>query len=77
MTTAVLSLTLVGAASIFAQEPRDQQEEQKNKPDEKTQPAAKQDEKNAQQQDKNTKQDETKYTATAGQAGTAGAARRW
>jgi hypothetical protein len=46
------------AASIYAQEPRDQQEEQKNKPAEKAQPAAKQDEKNAQQQDKNTKQEE-------------------
>jgi outer membrane biosynthesis protein TonB len=58
MTTAVLSLTLVAAASIYAQEPRDQQEEQKAKPEEKAQPAAKQDEKNAQQQDKNTKQEE-------------------
>jgi lipopolysaccharide export LptBFGC system permease protein LptF len=58
MTTAVLSLTLVAAASIYAQEPRDQQEEQKAKPEEKAQPAAKQDEKNAQQQDKNAKQEE-------------------
>ena len=58
MTTAVLSLTLGAAASIYAQEPRDQQEEQKAKPEEKAQPAAKQDEKNAQQQDKNTTQEE-------------------
>jgi len=58
MTTAVLSLTLVAAVPVFAQEPRDQQEEQKAKPEEKTQPAAKQDDKNAQQQDKNTKQEE-------------------
>ena len=58
MTTAVLSLTLVAAAPIYAQEPRDQQEEQKAKSEEKAQPAAKQDEKNAQQQDKNTKQEE-------------------
>jgi outer membrane biosynthesis protein TonB len=58
MTTAVLSLTLAVAAPLFAQEPRDQQEEQKAKPEEKAQPTAKQDEKNAQQQDKNTKQEE-------------------
>src|ERR1039457_112469 len=53
MTTAVLSLTLVAAAPIYAQEPRDQQEEQKAKSEEKAQPAAKQDEKNTQQEDKN------------------------
>ena len=58
MTTAVLSLTLVTGASIYAQEPRDQQEEQKAKPEEKAQPAARQEEKNTQQQDKNTKQEE-------------------
>src|ERR1700722_5554328 len=57
MTTAVLSLTLVSTASMCAQEPRDQQEEQKNKPEEKAQPAARQDDKNAQQQDKNAKQE--------------------
>ena len=58
MTTAVLSLTLVTGASIYAQEPRDQQEEQKAKPEEKAQPAARQEEKNTQQQDKNTRQEE-------------------
>ncbi|MGA8538539.1 MAG: hypothetical protein WB566_03525 [Terriglobales bacterium] len=56
MTLAALSLTLVAAAPVFAQEPRDQQEEQKARPEEKAQP--KQDEKNAQQEDKNTKQEE-------------------
>jgi outer membrane biosynthesis protein TonB len=59
MSTAVLSLTLVAAAPVFAQDSHDQQEEQKAKPEEKAQPAAKQqDEKNAQQEDKNTKQEE-------------------
>src|ERR1022692_670439 len=58
MTTAVLSLTLVAGASIYAQEPRDQQEEQKAKPEEKAQPAARQEERNSQQQDKNSKQEE-------------------
>jgi outer membrane biosynthesis protein TonB len=58
LTSAVLSLTLVAAASIYAQEPRDQQEEQKAKPEENAQPAPKQDEKNAQQQDKNSQQEE-------------------
>ena len=58
MTLAALSLTLVAAAPVYAQEPRDQQEEQNAKPEEKAQPAAKQDEKNAQQEDKNTKQEE-------------------
>jgi hypothetical protein len=55
MTTAVLSLTLVTTASIYAQEPRDQQEEQKTKPEEKARPAAKQEDKNAQGQEKNAK----------------------
>src|SRR5208282_2772898 len=62
ISTAVLSLTLVAAASAFAQqEQHDPQEEQKAKPaqDEKqTQPAAKQAEKPAAQQEKNTKPEE-------------------
>jgi flagellar motor protein MotB len=60
ISTAVLSLTLVAAAPVYAQEQHDQQEEQKAKPaqDEKqTQPAksAKPEEKPAAQEDKNTK----------------------
>ncbi len=60
ISTAVLSLTLVAAAPVYAQEQHDQQEEQKAKPaqDEKqTQPAksAKPEEKPTAQQDKNTK----------------------
>ena len=62
ISTAVLSLTLGVAAPAYAQEPHEQQEEQKAKPaqdENKAQPAAKQQEqKNAQQQDKNTKQQE-------------------
>jgi hypothetical protein len=58
ITTAVLSLTLVAAAPVFAQEQHDQ-DEQKAKPaqqeDKKAQPAAKPDAKPAAQQEKNTK----------------------
>jgi outer membrane biosynthesis protein TonB len=63
--TAVLSLTLVAAAPVFAQEQHDQQEEQKTKPEEKAQPEksakpaekpAAQDEKSAKPEEKNAKQ---------------------
>jgi len=60
MTTAVLSLILVAAAPMYAQE-QHQQEEQKAKPEEKkAQPekSAKQEEKPAAQQEKNTKPEE-------------------
>jgi|SRR5271155_2391712 hypothetical protein len=58
ISTAVLSLTLVAAAPVFAQEQHDQQDEQKAKPaqdDKKTQPekSAKPEEKTAAQPDKN------------------------
>jgi flagellar biosynthesis GTPase FlhF len=61
--TAVLSLTLVAAVPVYAQqEQRDQQEEQKARPaqqeEKKAQPVAKQEEKNAQQQNKNTQQEQ-------------------
>ncbi len=57
ISTAVLSLTLVAAAPVFAQEQHDQQEEQKAKPEEKAQPekSAKPAEKPAAQEEKNTK----------------------
>ncbi len=60
MTTAVLSLTLVAAAPMYAQE-QHEQEEQKAKPEEKkAQPekSAKQEVKPAAQQEKNTKPEE-------------------
>jgi hypothetical protein len=66
--TAVLSLTLVAAAPVFAQEQHDQQEEQKAKPDEKAQPEksakpaekpAAQDEKSVKPEEKNAKQQAT------------------
>ena len=61
ITTAVLSLTLVAAAPVFAQD-QHEQEEQKAKPaqqeDKKTQPAAKPEAKPAAQQEKNTKPEE-------------------
>jgi outer membrane biosynthesis protein TonB len=66
ISTAVLSLTLVAAAPVYAQEQHDQQEEQKSKPDEKKRnlrspqsqrpkPAAP--EKNAKPEEKNAKQE--------------------
>jgi hypothetical protein len=60
ISTAVLSLTLVAAAPVFAQEQHDQQDEQKAKPaqdDKKAQPekSAKPEEKTAAQPDKNAK----------------------
>lgn len=60
ISTAVLSLTLIAAAPMFAQE-QHEQEEQKAKPEEKkAQPekSARQEEKPAAQQEKNTKQEE-------------------
>jgi hypothetical protein len=60
MTTAALSLTLIAAAPMYAQE-QHEQEEQKAKPEEKkAQPekATKQEEKPAAQQEKNTKPEE-------------------
>jgi hypothetical protein len=66
--TAVLSLTLVAAAPVFAQEQHDQQEEQRDKPEEKAQPEksakpaekpAAQDEKSAKPEEKNAKQQAT------------------
>jgi len=60
ISTAVLSLTLVAVAPMYAQE-QHEQEEQKAKPEEKkAQPekSAKQDERPAAQQEKNTKQEE-------------------
>jgi hypothetical protein len=57
ISTAVLSLTLGVAAPAFAQEQHDQQEEQKTKPEEKAQPAAKQEEKKA-EPEKSAKQEE-------------------
>ena len=73
ISTAVLSLTLVAAAPVFAQEQHDQQEEQKAKPEENKaqpeksakpaeQPAA-QEEKNAKPEEKNAKQEETSKPA--------------
>ena len=64
MSTAVLSLTLVAAAPVYAQEQRDQQEEKKAKPahEEKGaqhQEKAKQEEKSAEQREKNTKHEES------------------
>jgi hypothetical protein len=68
ISTAVLSLTLVAAAPVFAQEQHDQQEEQKAKPEEKAQPEksakpaekpAAQEEKSAKPEEKNAKQEET------------------
>jgi hypothetical protein len=75
ISTAVLSLSLVAAAPVFAQEQHDQQEEQKNKPEEKAQPeksakpaekpaaqeekSAKPEEKSAMPEEKNAKQEET------------------
>ena len=61
--TAVLSLTLVAAAPVFAQEQHEQQEEQKAKPaqdEKKAQPekSAKQEEKPGAQQEKNAKPEE-------------------
>ncbi len=63
ISTAVLSLTLVAAAPVFAQEQHEQQEEQKAKPaqeEKKAQPekSARQEEKPAAQQEKNAKQEE-------------------
>jgi len=60
ISTAVLSLTLVAAAPVFAQEQHDQQEEQKAKPDEKAQPekSAKPAEKPAAQEEKSAKPEE-------------------
>ncbi len=63
ISTAVLSLTLVAAAPVFAQEQHDQQEEQKAKPaqdEKKAQPekSAKQEEKPAAQPEKNAKPEE-------------------
>ncbi len=60
ISTAVLSLTLVAAAPVFAQEQHDQQEEQKAKPEEKAQPekSAKPAEKPAAQEEKKTKPEE-------------------
>jgi hypothetical protein len=63
MTTAFLSLTLVGAAPIYAQEQHEQQEEQKAKPaqdEKKAQPqkSVKQEEKPAAQEEKNAKPEE-------------------
>ena len=63
ISTAVLSLTLVAAAPVYAQEQRDQQEDQKAKPaqdDKKAQPekSAKPEEKTAAQPDKNAKPEE-------------------
>jgi hypothetical protein len=60
ISTAVLSLTLVAAAPVYAQEQHDQQDEQKAKPaqdDKKTQPekSAKPEEKTAAQPEKNAK----------------------
>jgi len=60
ISTAVLSLTLIAAAPMYAQE-QHEQEEQKAKPEEKkAQPekSAKQEEKPAARQEKNTKQEE-------------------
>jgi hypothetical protein len=66
ISTAVLSLTLVAAAPVFAQEQHDQQEEQKTKPEEKAQPEksakpaekpAAQEEKSAKPEEKNAKQE--------------------
>ena len=68
ISTAVLSLTLVAAAPVFAQEQHDQQEEQKAKPEENAQPEksakpaekpAAQEEKSAKPEEKNAKQEET------------------
>ncbi len=74
ISTAVLSLTLVAAAAMYAQEQHGQDEEKAKPEEKKAQPEksakqeqkpaaqqeknAKQEEKNAQQQDKNTKQEE-------------------
>ncbi len=63
ISTAVLSLTLVAAAPVFAQEQHEQQEEQKAKPaqdEKKAQPekSAKQEEKPGAQQEKNAKPEE-------------------
>jgi len=63
MTTAFLSLTLVAAAPIYAQEQHEQQEEQKAKPaqdEKKAQPekSTKQEAKPAAQQEKNAKPEE-------------------
>jgi hypothetical protein len=63
ISTAVLSLTLVAAAPVYAQEQHDQQEDQKAKPaqdDKKAQPekSAKPEEKTAAQPDKNAKPEE-------------------
>jgi hypothetical protein len=63
LSTAVLSLTLVAAAPVYAQEQHDQQGDQKAKPaqdDKKAQPAksAKPEEKTAAQPDKNAKPEE-------------------
>jgi hypothetical protein len=57
ISTAVLSLTLVAAAPVFAQEQHDQQEEQKAKPEENAQPekSAKPEEKPAAQEEKSAK----------------------
>ncbi len=60
ISAAVLSLTLIAAAPVFAQEQHDQQEEQKTKPaqeEKRTQPekSAKPEDKSAVQQEKNTK----------------------
>jgi hypothetical protein len=63
LTTAALSLTLLAVAPVFAQEQRDEQEEQKAKPapdEHRAQPqkSAKQDEKPAAEQEKNAKPEE-------------------
>jgi hypothetical protein len=63
ISTAVLSLTLIAAAPAFAQDPHDQQDEQKAKPaqdEKKAQPekSAKQEEKPAAQPEKSAKQEE-------------------
>ena len=71
ISTAVLSLTLVAAAPVFAQEQHDQQEEQKSKPEENAQPeksakpAAKPaaPEKSAKPEEKNAKQEPTNEPA--------------
>jgi hypothetical protein len=64
ISTAVLSMTLVAAVPVFAQEQHDQQEEQKAKPEEKAQPEksakpAAQEEKSAKPEEKNGKQEQT------------------
>jgi hemolysin activation/secretion protein len=75
--TAVLSLTLVAAAPVFAQEQHDQQEEQRDKPEEKAQPekSAKPAEKPAAQDEKSTKPEEKNAQAERQPAGNNGGGR--